>query len=65
MVGSVEPNHLEGKGLHPIIGRIPEGDGQIDLHKWHGLFSWHDAVERSLYGGAPLVSQHSRSQALV
>ena len=27
VVGPVEPDHLEGKGLHPIIGRIPEGDG--------------------------------------
>ena len=31
MVGSMEPNHLEGEGLYPIIGRILEGDGQIDL----------------------------------
>ena len=48
VVGSVEPDHLEGKGLCPVIGRIPKGDGQIDLPKWHGLFSWHDAVERCL-----------------
>ena len=46
MVGPVEPNHLNGKGLRPIIGRIPEGDGQIDLPKWYGLLSRHDAVER-------------------
>ena len=46
MVGSEEPDHLEGKGLHPIIGRVPEGDGQIDLPKWHGLLSRHDTVER-------------------
>ena len=46
MVGSMELDHLEGKGLHPIIGRIPEGDGQIDLPKWHDLLSRHDAVER-------------------
>ena len=46
VVGSMEPNHLEGKGLRPIIGRIPEGDGQIDLPKWHDLLSRHDAVER-------------------
>ena len=39
VVGSVEPDHLEGKGLHPIIGRIPEGDGQIDLPKWYDLLS--------------------------
>ena len=46
MVGSVETDHLEGKGLRPIIGRIPEGDEQIDLPKWHGLLSRHDTVER-------------------
>ena len=27
VVGSVEPDHLKGKGLRPIIGWIPEGDG--------------------------------------
>ena len=27
VVGSMEPDYLEGKGLHPIIGRIPEDDG--------------------------------------
>ena len=46
MVGPVEPDHLEGKGLRPIIGWIPEGDGQIDLSKWNDLLSRHDAVER-------------------
>ena len=46
MVGSVEPDHLEGQGLRPIICWIPKGDGQIDLPKWHGLLSRHDAVER-------------------
>ena len=46
VVGSVEPDHLEGKSLHPIIGRIPKGDGQINLPKWHGLLSRYDAVER-------------------
>ena len=44
--GPMEPDHLEGKGLRPIIGRIPKGDRQIDLPKWHGLLSRHDAVER-------------------
>ena len=48
MVGTVEPDHLKGKGLYPIIGRIPKGDRQIDLPKWHGLLSRHDAVERHL-----------------
>ena len=46
MVGPVEPDHLKGKGLRPIIGWIPEGDGQIDLPEWHGLLSRHNAVER-------------------
>ena len=46
MVGHVEPNHLEGKGLCPIIGRIPEGDGQVDLPKWDDLLSRYDAMER-------------------
>ena len=46
MVGSVEPDRLEGKGLRPVIGRIPKGDRQINLAKWHGLLSRHDAVER-------------------
>ena len=27
VVGLVEPDHLEGKGLRPIIGQIPKGDG--------------------------------------
>ena len=34
-VGSMKPDHLEGKGLRPTIGPILEGDGQIDLPKWH------------------------------
>ena len=46
MVGPVEPDHLKGKGLYPIIGWIPKGDGQIDLPKWHGLLSRHDVMER-------------------
>ena len=46
MVGPMELDHLEGKGLYPLIGWIPEGDGKIDLPKWHGLLSRHDAVER-------------------
>ena len=46
MVGLVEPDHLKCKGFRPIIGRIPEGDGQIDLPKWHGLLLGHDAMER-------------------
>ena len=46
VVGSVELDHLEGKGLPPVIGWIPKGDGQIDLPKWHGLLSRHDAMER-------------------
>ena len=46
MESSGEPNHLEGEGFSPIIELIPEGNGQIDLPKWHGLLPGHDAVER-------------------
>ena len=46
MESSGEPNHLEGEGFRPIIEWIPEGNGQIDLPKWHGLLSGHDAVKR-------------------
>ena len=46
MVGSMEPDHLEVEGLHPIMGWIPKGDGQIDLPEWHGLHYRHDAMER-------------------
>ena len=41
-----EPHYVEGEGLSPVIGPIPESDGQIDLPEWHGLLSRHDAVER-------------------
>ena len=59
MVGSMEPHHLEGEGLHPIIGRIPECDGQVDLPKWHGLLPGHDAVERrSDWAKVRLVDTH-------
>ena len=46
VTGSREPNHLEGEGFTPIIELILKGNGQIDLPKWHGLLSRHDAVER-------------------
>jgi len=46
MVDSMEPNHLEGEGLCPIVIWIPEGDGQINLLKRHGLLPKHDAMER-------------------
>ena len=42
----MEPHHFEGEGLHPIVGWTPEGDGQIDLPKWHDLLSRHDVIER-------------------
>ena len=42
----MEPDHLKGEGLRPIIRRIPKGDGHIDLPKWHDLLSRHDVVER-------------------
>ena len=45
MVGFMEPNHLEGEGLYPVVGWVPKGDRQIDLPKWHGLLSRNDAVE--------------------
>ena len=45
---SGKPNHLEGEGFSPIIELISEGNGQIDLPKWHGLFPRHDAMERCL-----------------
>ena len=38
--------NVEGKGLSPVIGPIPESDGQIDLPQWHGLPTRHDAMER-------------------
>ena len=59
MVGPMEPDHLKGKGLRPIIDWILEGDRKIDLPKWHNLLSRHDAVERRL--GRPdalLVDAH-------
>ena len=59
MVGSMESHHLEGEGLCPIIAWIPKGDGQIDLPKWHGLLSGHDAMERrSGRSDARLVDAH-------
>ena len=48
MEGFGDPNHLEGEGFSPIIELIPEGNGQIDLSKWHGLLPRHDAIERCL-----------------
>ena len=56
----MEPNHLEGEGLRPIIGRIPKGDGQINLPNWHGLLSRHDAMKRSSsWPNARSVNAHS------
>jgi hypothetical protein len=46
MVGSVKSDHLEGEGLHPIVGRIPECCGQVDLPKRYRLLPRNDAVER-------------------
>ena len=48
LVGTMEPNHFKGEGLHPIVGCTPKGDRKIDLPKWHGLLSRHDAMERRL-----------------
>ena len=59
MEGSGEPDHLEGEGFYPIIGWIPEGNRQINLPKWHGLLSEHDAMERcSGWAEACLVNAH-------
>ena len=41
-----EPYHVKGEGLSPIVGLIPESDGQIDLPQRHSLFARHDAMER-------------------
>ena len=48
MESSREPHHIKGESLSPVIGLIPESDGQIDLSQWHGLFSRHDTMERRL-----------------
>ena len=48
MESSREPHYIEGEGLSPIIGPIPESDGQIDLPQWHGLPTRYDAMERCL-----------------
>ena len=46
MISSVEPDYLEG-------------DAQIDLPKWHGLLSRHDAMERrSGWSNMRLVDAH-------
>ena len=59
MESSEEPNHLEGEGLSPVIELIPEGDGQIDLSQWRGLFPGHDAVKRrSGWAEVRLVDAH-------
>ena len=42
----MEPNHLEGEGLSPVIELIPKGNGQVDLPEWHDLLPRHDAMER-------------------
>ena len=55
----MEPNHFEGEGLRPIVGWTPEGDGQINLPKCHGLLSRHDAMERrSGWSDARSVDAH-------
>jgi hypothetical protein len=37
MVGSVNIDHLAGEGLHPIVGRIPEHHGQVDLPERYAI----------------------------
>ena len=59
MVGPMEPDHLEGKGLSPVIGQISKSDRQIDLLKRQCLLSRHDAMERcSGWSDARLVDAH-------
>ena len=41
-----EPHYIEGEGLSPVIGPIPESDGQIDLPQWDSVPTRHDAMER-------------------
>jgi hypothetical protein len=55
----MEPNHLEGQAIHPIIGWSPKGNGQVDLPKgltcflstmpWKG-FGWSDAQPAHAHG---------------
>ena len=40
-----EPYYVEGEGLSPVIGPIPESDGQIDLSQCHGLPTRYDTME--------------------
>ena len=55
----MEPDHLEGESLRPIIGQIPKGDEQIDLPKWHGLLFRHDTMEsRSGRSDARSIDAH-------
>jgi hypothetical protein len=46
VVGSTEPNHLEGEGFLPKVGRIPKSNKQVNLPKGQGLLPLYDAVER-------------------
>ena len=46
MEGSWESYHVKGEGLSPVVGLIPESDGQINLPQRHALFARHDAMER-------------------
>ena len=40
-----EPHYVEGEGLSPVIGPIPESDGQIDLPQWYGLSARYNTME--------------------
>ena len=46
MVGSLESNHLEGKGLLAVVGGGAEANGQVDAPEGSRVFPRHDAVER-------------------
>jgi hypothetical protein len=36
VIGVVEPHHLKGEGFLPEVGRIPKGDGYVNLPKGQG-----------------------------
>ena len=46
MIGSLEPNHLEGEDLLAVVGGSAEANGQVDAPEGSRAFPWHDAVER-------------------
>jgi hypothetical protein len=64
MVGSVKYDHLEGEGLRPIVGWIPECYGQDDLPKRYclhpGTMPWNGAPESRMRNQSmPMASRVS------